>query len=82
MTDRTGVRVDINNADKDGYVRLNCVGTINDLQRLDIVLADGLPLMAHDGEIEFRGLVRAPGTEGTWRLEVDWHDIFEKHALL
>ena len=76
------VRVDINNADVEGYIRLNCNGTISDVDNLGIVLEDGLSLMAHDGEIEFHGFVRLPGNEAVWRLEVDWRDIFAKHANL
>lgn len=76
------VRVDINNADVEGFIRLVCVGTEKDLARLGITLMPGLAIVAHDGEIEFHGIVHASGTEGIWRLEVDWQDISEKHARL
>lgn len=76
------VVVDFHNADVQGYVRLNTVGTVENLSRLGIVLEDGMSLRVSDGEIVICGLVRAPGAEGVWRLEVDWKQIFGDHANL
>jgi hypothetical protein len=74
------VHVDFHNADPEGYVRLNLAGTVGDLDRLGLTLTDDLRLHATDGEIAVDGVVRAPGAEGVWRLQVSWDDIFRKHA--
>lgn len=69
------IYIDFHNADAQGFVRLNSVGTTNDLARLKIILADGLQLRGSDGEIAVVGIVRAPGPEGVWRLQIDWDDV-------
>ena len=56
--------------DPDGFVRLNCVGTIEDLARQGIVLADGLRLHVSDGDLSAEIVVRRPGSEGIWRGEI------------
>ena len=36
------IYADFHNADKDGFVRMNSIGTIEDLSRHGVVLKDGL----------------------------------------
>lgn len=74
-SDLPTIHVDFNNADADGFVRLNTVGVTNDLARLNIALVDGLRLCATDDEYALEGTVRVPGQEGVWRLQVDWDDF-------
>jgi hypothetical protein len=76
-SDLPTIYVDFNNVDADGFVRLNTVGTTNDLARLNIGLFDGLRLQASDSEITVEGTVRVPGREGVWRLQVEWDDVKE-----
>lgn len=76
------IHVDFHNADTEGYVRLNTAGAINDLSRLGVSLSSGLQLCASDGEIMMVGVVREPGPEGVWRLQVDWKQVFAEHARL
>lgn len=76
------IHVDFQNADTEGYVRLNTSGAVNDIARFGVRLSEGLRLRISDGEIETSGVVQVPGPEGVWRLEVDWKDIFRKHAEL
>jgi hypothetical protein len=82
MDNSPPIYVDFNNADAEGYVRLNCSGTLRDLERFGIALADGIAVIVHDGEIQADGIVRSAGSEGVWRLEVDWKGILEKHGKL
>jgi hypothetical protein len=64
------VFADFNNRDSDGYVRLNTVGTVADLQKLSITLRDGLHLIVSDGDLRAEIVVHAPSTEGLWRDQV------------
>jgi hypothetical protein len=64
------VYADFQNADLAGRVRLNCVGTGEDLARQQIALCDGLALTLYDadadghpGEIQADGIVRNPPDE-------------------
>lgn len=77
---KPAVYVDFHNADRDGFVRLNTNGTRDDLDRLGIVLEDGLNLVVSDLEITIEGTVCSPGAEGVWRLLVDWEKVFRTHA--
>ena len=64
------VYADFNNADPDGYLRLNTVGTISDLSRMSKVLEDGASFVVSDGDLVAEIVVRRPGSEGIWRGEV------------
>ena len=44
------VYADFHNADSEGRLRLNSIGTIRDLSRQNIALCGGLPLTLHDEE--------------------------------
>jgi hypothetical protein len=79
---RDAVRVDFHNADADGYVRLSNKGAIEDIARLGLTLVDGQGLHLTDGEVVVFGVARAPGSEGVWRAQVDWPDVFRRHAGL
>ena len=49
---------DFHNADEQGRLRLNCVGTIEDLSRQNIKLEDGQLLALYDEELEVDGVVQ------------------------
>lgn len=74
------IRVDLHNADSEGFVRLNTVGAIEDLSRYRVILSEGLEIRVTDGEILLVGTVHKPGSEGQWRVEVDWKEVFRLHA--
>lgn len=74
------IRVDFHNFDSDKFVRLNTMGAIEDLSRQKIILSDGLKIYVTDGEIVLLSTVRKPGSEGQWRVEVDWKEVFRLHA--
>lgn len=61
---------DFNNRDVEGFLRLNTVGTVNDLAVQSIVLRDGLRLSVSDGDLVAEVVVRRPGSEGIWRGEI------------
>lgn len=61
---------DFNNRDGQGFLRLNTVGTIEDLSEQGIVLREGLRLTVSDGDLLAETVVRAPGDEGVWRVEI------------
>ena len=63
----TRVFVDFNNKDPDGFLRLNLVGTTEDLSRDHRALEQGMLLTGSDGDLTARIIVVAPGVEGILR---------------
>ena len=66
---------DFNNADALGRVRLNTVGTVEDLGRLGLRLADGLRITLHDEDLEADGEVVFSQDEHIWVAKIDWNAI-------
>ncbi|HJZ57714.1 MAG TPA: hypothetical protein VKE74_22335 [Gemmataceae bacterium] len=66
------IHADFMNADPQGRVRLNGVGTVEDLGRLGLRLADGLRIVVHDGELEADGVVVYSTDEHLWVAVIDW----------
>jgi hypothetical protein len=75
MTSLPRVPVDLENADKEGNVRLNCYETIEFLEKNKIELEEGLSLTIFDEDLETDGVVVSPGTEGVWRIKIDWRSL-------
>jgi len=69
---------DFNNADPRGRVRLNCVGTIEDLSRQGIRLREGLQVLLHDDELEADGETHFSAEEQIWVAIVNWHLVRHK----
>ena len=69
------VFADLHNADTQGRVRLNCIGTIEDLARQQIVLRDGASLTLCSEELEVEGVVEFSTDEHPWVAVIDWHAI-------
>ena len=78
------VYADFQNADARGRLRLNCVGTIEDLSRLKIQLVEGLLLTlfsddseddAHPRELQVQGRVEYSSGEQCWVAAIDWSAI-------
>ena len=63
---------DFMNADPQGRVRLNAVGTIEDLGHSGLQLADGLRVTVHDDEVEADGVVLYSAEEQVWVARIDW----------
>jgi hypothetical protein len=67
---------DFQNADPQGRVRLNCIGTIEDLSRLGIRLQNGLRVVLNDNdELEADGEVMHSDEEHIWVAKIDWNAI-------
>jgi hypothetical protein len=69
------VRVDFQNADPVGRVRLNTEGALMDIERQAIGLQPGLELLLLDAELSAAGQVAWSEDERLWVAEVDWNEI-------
>ena len=72
---RPTVYADFHNADIEGRLRLNTIGTVRDLARQNITLRDGLSLTLHDEELEADGEVHFSAGEHLWVAAIDWDAI-------
>lgn len=73
---------DFHNADEQGRLRLNCVGTIEDLSRQNIKLEDGKFLALYDEELEVDGVVQYSQEESLWVAVIDWKQIRQVEDML
>jgi hypothetical protein len=71
------IYADFHNADPEGRLRLNCVGTLEDLSRLHIELKDGQPLTLYSEELEVNGVVQYSDKENVWVASIDWDAVKE-----
>lgn len=69
------VFADFHNADTQGRLRLNCIGTVEDLARQLIVLRDGLCLTLYSEDLEVEGVVQYSTDENLWVAVIDWSAI-------
>jgi len=69
------IHADFMNADPRGRVRLNAVGTVEDLGRLGLRLAEGLRVVVHDEELEADGVVTYSADERVWVAVIDWNAL-------
>ena len=69
------VFADFHNAGAQGRLRLNCVGTVEDLAHQHIVLQEGLCLTLYSEALEVEGVVRYSTEEHLWVAVIDWHAI-------
>jgi hypothetical protein len=77
---RPTVYADFNNADSRGCLRLNCIGTVEDLARQGVRLTEGLPLTLHDEELEADGEAHFSSDEQIWVATIDWRMVRQKPA--
>jgi len=66
------IYADFNNTDSQGRLRLNCVGTVEDLSREGIDLQEGMLLSLHDEELEAEGEAHFSADEQIWVATIDW----------
>ena len=71
------IYADFHNADEQGRLRLNCVGTIKDLARYRVELRDGEKVVLYSEELEVDGVVQYSDVERLWVAAVDWQQIRE-----
>ena len=77
------VFVDFHNADVQGRLRLNCIGTIEDLASQKIELEDGRVLTLYSEDLEVEGIVRYSPDENLWVALIDWEAIqaLDSHCI-
>jgi hypothetical protein len=78
------IYADFHNADARGRLRLNSVGTIEDLARQQIELREGLPLTLYSDDLDDQGaldkllvdgVVSFSKEEDCWVATIDWSAI-------
>ena len=74
---RPKVFADFHNADPKGRLRLNCVGTAEDLAYQKISLRDGQSLVLYSEDLEVDGVVQYSEDEKLWVAVIDWDAIRE-----
>jgi len=81
------IYADFHNADSRGRLRLNSVGTIEDLARQHIELREGLPVSLYSDDLDaagaldkllVAGIVGFSQEEDCWVATIDWSAI--RHA--
>ncbi|MDE2723433.1 MAG: hypothetical protein OXI59_08660 [Gemmatimonadota bacterium] len=68
---------DFHNADAQGRLRLNCVGTVEDLTCQKFSLKEGQSLILYSEDLEVDGVVRYSEKENLWVAVIDWDAIRE-----
>jgi hypothetical protein len=76
------VFADFHNADVQGRLRLNCIGTVEDLARQNIELQDGQLLTLYSEDLEVEGVVQYSFEESLWVAAIDWDAIEELQDLV
>jgi hypothetical protein len=76
------VFADFHNADVQGRLRLNCIGTVEDLARQNIELQDGQLLTLYSEDLEADGIVQYSSEENLWVAAIDWNAIRESQDLV
>ncbi|GAB1540601.1 hypothetical protein NUACC21_32700 [Scytonema sp. NUACC21] len=75
------VFADFHNADVQGRLRLNCIGTIEDLASQSIELQDGQLLTLYSEDLEVDGVVKYSNEESMWVAVIDWNQIRQVEEL-
>jgi hypothetical protein len=72
------IRVDFQNSDAGGRVRLMSLGTVEDLNRLGVVLREGLEVVLYCLELEADGVVLYSAEEKRWVANIDWNQVRDR----
>lgn len=76
------VFADFHNADVQGRLRLNCIGTVEDLALQNIELQSGQLLTLYSEELEIEGVVQYSSEENLWVAAIDWNAIKDSQDLV
>ncbi|GAA6615096.1 hypothetical protein [Scytonema sp. NUACC26] len=76
------VFADFHNTDVLGRLRLNCIGTIEDLATQNIELQDGQLLTLYSEDLEVDGVVQYSTEENLWVAAIDWNAIKQLEDFL
>jgi hypothetical protein len=74
--------VDLHNADEQGRLRLNCIGTIEDLARQHMELKNDRRLILYCEDLEVDGVVQFSQDEKIWVVAIDWNQIRQVEQLV
>jgi len=69
---------DFHNADAQGRLRLNCIGTIEDFAQQGIELESGQELTLYSEDLEVDGIIEYSQSENIWVAVIDWDKIRER----
>jgi len=75
------VFADFHNADIGGRLRLNCIGTMEDLACQHIELQSGQSLTLYSEELEVDGIVEYSEEEDIWVAAIDWKRIRQVEGI-
>ena len=73
--DKPRIYADFQNADAQGRLRLNCIGTMEDLSVQQLTLRERQWLMLYDEDLEVEGQVAFSTEENVWVALIDWAAI-------
>ncbi len=68
---------DFHNADPKGRLRMNCIGTVEDLSRQQVTLQEGVQLVLYSEDLEVDGEVLYSSEESLWVAVIDWDAVRE-----
>ncbi len=71
------VFADFHNADPKGRLRMNCIGTVEDLSRQQVTLQEGVQLVMYSEDLEVDGEVFYSSEESLWVAVIDWDAVRE-----
>ena len=86
-TGKFSIYADFQNVDPEGRIRLNSIGTVEDLARHNLTLSHGqaVHLYTDDGDSErgltISGTVEFSESESIWVAAVDWSHLVRNHSL-
>ena len=75
------IYADFHNADEQGRLRLNSIGTIEDLNRKHIQLHNGQNLTFYSEDLEVDGLIQYSEDDRIWVAVIDWNAIREVEEI-
>ncbi len=76
------VFADFHNADAQGHLRLNCIGTFEDLANQNIELQNGQFLTLYSEDLEMDGVMQYSEDENLWVAIIDWEKIRQVEELV
>jgi hypothetical protein len=74
--------VDFHNANEQGRLRINCIGTLEDLASQHTELENGQRITLYGEELEADGIVQFSENEKIWVAAIDWNQIRQVDQLL
>ena len=69
------IRVDFQNADRKGRIRLNTKGSIEDIKNQKISLETGTEVFLYDEELSVNGIITFSSEENLWVATIDWDEL-------